>query len=173
MVWSQPKGTLHKWAPDHGHRGHQINLKPLWAFKEIWMNHHMPHWIGRKRRSSCHTTVSYYPHCCGSAPAGSWAPPSHLLILPRWDGGENQKGKTGRTHELRWRQFNRESKSCMHRQSKEFTHYFPSADRYSGSAVLAVSPQSVCTYSLLTAKAVWKMEKPWSLCKHCLATLVC
>lgn len=42
---------------------------------------------------------------CGVlTPPGSWAPLSHSLILPQWDGRENWKGKTLRS---RWRQVNK------------------------------------------------------------------
>lgn len=40
-------------------------------------------------------------HCCGLALAGSSVPHSCLLAVPRWDGEENWKNTSARTHGLR------------------------------------------------------------------------
>lgn len=45
--------------------------------------------------------VIHLPSCCGLTPASNWAPHSHSLIYPHWGGGENDKSKTEKTHELR------------------------------------------------------------------------
>ena len=59
-----------------------------------------------------------YNSCHDLSPASNLAPHSHWLTAPRWDGWENQKGKSEKTPGLRQRQFNRQRKSCACKQSK-------------------------------------------------------
>lgn len=56
--------------------------------------------------------------CCGSCRVGSLASHSCLLAAPPWGGKEGWKGEWKKTNELKYRQFNRESKSCVNKQCK-------------------------------------------------------
>lgn len=57
--------------------------------------------------------------CDGFIPASSPAPSQPACSLPhQWDQGENWKGESWKTHGLRQRQCNGESKSHAHKQNK-------------------------------------------------------
>lgn len=72
------------------------------------------------------------------------------LTASWWNGGENWKSKSERTCGLRWRQPNRESKSCTCKQSE--TRDLPTSSH--GQAGIQVSPGK--QHHKATSRATWE-----------------